>query len=97
MENTMSKKYIAIHDCEYQGKVYRTGEWILFPDDVEVADLFWKSEDDYKKEQEEELKTRSVLSSMSEEEKDEKIKSLTKRLKAAEKAAEPAKEKGNDK
>ena len=93
----MSKKYIAIQDCEYQGKVYRTGEWILFPDDVEVADLFWKSEDDYKKEQEEELKTRSVLSSMSEEEKDEKIKSLTKRLKAAEKTAEPAKEKGNDK
>ena len=93
----MSKKYIAIQDCEYQGKVYRTGEWILFPDDVEVADLFWKSEEEYNKEQEEELKTRSVLSSMSEEEKDEKIKALTKKLKAAEKTAEPSKEKANDK
>lgn len=93
----MSKKYIAIHDCEYQGRVYRTGEWILFPDDVEVATLFWKSEEQYKKEQDEEIKVKDTLSHMSEEEKDEKIKSLTKRLKAAEKTAEPAKEKGNDK
>lgn len=89
----MSKKYIAIQDCEYQGRVYRTGEWILFPDDVEVADLFWKSEEQYKKEQDEEIKVKDTLSHMSEEEKDEKIKSLTKRLKAAEKTAEPAKEK----
>lgn len=97
MEKIMSKKYIAIHDCEYQGRVYRTGEWILFPDDVEVATLFWKSEEQYKKEQDEEIKVKDTLSHMSEEEKDEKIKSLTKRLKAAEKTAEPAKEKGNDK
>lgn len=96
----MSKKYIAIHDCEYQGRVYRAGEWALFPDDVEIADLFWKSEEEYNKEQEEELKTDSALSRMSEEEKDAKIKALTKKLKASEKAekvAEPSKEKTNDK
>lgn len=93
----MSKKYIAIQDCEYQGKVYRTGEWALFPDDVEIADLFWKSEEEYNKEQEEEIKTRDVLSHMSEAEKDEKIKALTKKLKASAKTAEPSKEKTNDK
>ena len=82
----MSKKYIAIQDCEYQGKVYRTGEWALFPDDVEIADLFWKSEAEYNKEQEEELKTRQVVEHMSSEEKDEKIKSLTKELRAAKRA-----------
>ena len=93
----MSKKFIAIQDCEYQGKVYRTGEWALFPDDVEIADLFWKSEEEYNKEQEEEIKTRDVLSHMSEEEKDAKIKALTKKLKASEKKEEPSKEKVNDK
>lgn len=86
MEKKMSKKYIAIQDCEYQGKVYRTGEWALFPDDVEIADLFWKSEAEYNKEQEEELKTRQVVEHMSSEEKDEKIKSLTKELRAAKRA-----------
>ena len=93
----MSKKYIAIRDCEYQGKVYRTGEWILFPDDVEVADLFWKSEAEYNKEQEEEIKTRDVVDHMSEEEKTEKIKALTKELKAAKKNSKPSEEKVNDK
>ena len=97
MEKKMSKKFIAIQDCEYQGKVYRTGEWALFPDDVEIADLFWKSEEEYNKEQEEEIKTRDVLSHMSEEEKDAKIKALTKKLKASEKKEEPSKEKVNDK
>ena len=93
----MSKKYIAIHDCEYQGKVYRTGEWALFPDDVEIADLFWKSEAEYNKEQEEEIKTRDVVDHMSEEEKTEKIKALTKELKAAKKNNKPSEEKVNDK
>lgn len=93
----MSKKYIAIRDCEYQGKVYRTGEWILFPDDVEIADLFWKSEAEYNKEQEEEIKTRDVVDHMSEEEKTEKIKALTKELKAAKKNSKPSEEKVNDK
>ena len=93
----MSKKYIAIRDCEYQGKVYRTGEWILFPDDVEVADLFWKSEAEYNKEQEEEIKTRDVVDHMSEEEKTEKIKALTKELRAAKKNSKPSEEKANDK
>ena len=93
----MSKKYIAIHDCEYQGKVYRTGEWALFPDDVEIADLFWKSEAEYNKEQEEEIKTRDVVDHMSEEEKTEKIKALTKELKAAKKNSKPSEEKVNDK
>lgn len=97
MEKTMSKKYIAIQDCEYQGKVYRTGEWILFPDDVEVADLFWMSEAEYNKEQEEEIKTRDVVDHMSEEEKTEKIKTLTKELKAAKKNSKPSEEKVNDK
>lgn len=97
MEKIMSKKYIAIRDCEYQGKVYRTGEWILFPDDVEVADLFWKSEAEYNKEQEEEIKTRDVVDHMSEEEKTEKIKALTKELKAAKKNSKPSEEKVNDK
>lgn len=92
----MSKKYIAIRDCEYQGKVYRTGEWALFADDVEIANLFWKSEAEYNKEQEEELKTRQVVEHMSSEEKDEKIKSLTKELKAAKKAKE-SEVKTNDK
>ena len=93
----MSKKYIDIRDCEYQGKVYRTGEWILFPDDVEVADLFWKSEAEYNKEQEEEIKTRDVVDHMSEEEKTEKIKALTKELKAAKKNSKSSEEKVNDK
>ena len=93
----MSKKYIAIRDCEYQGKVYRTGEWILFPDDVEVANLFWMSETEYNKEQEEEIKTRDVVDHMSEEEKTEKIKALTKELKAAKKNSKPSEEKVNDK
>ena len=93
----MSKKYIAIQDCEYQGRVYRTGEWILFPDDVEVADLFWKSEAEYNKEQEEEIKTRDVVDHMSEEEKTEKIKALTKELKAAKKNSKSSEEKVNDK
>lgn len=97
MEKNMSKKYIAIHDCEYQGKVYRTGEWALFPDDVEIADLFWKSEAEYNKEQEEEIKTRDVVDHMSEEEKTEKIKALTKELKAAKKNSKPSEEKVNDK
>ena len=97
MEKSMSKKYIAIRDCEYQGKVYRTGEWILFPDDVEVADLFWKSEAEYNKEQEEEIKTRDVVDHMSEEEKTEKIKALTKELKAAKKNSKSSEEKVNDK
>ena len=90
----MSKKYIAIHDCEFNGKLYRTGEWALFPDDTEIANLFWKSEEEYNKEIEEELKTSSAVEHMSSEEKDEKIKSLTKELKAARKAekAEKAKE-----
>ncbi len=85
----MSKKYIAIRDCEYQGKLYRTGEWALFPDDVEIANLFWKSETEYNAEQEAELKARDSIEHMSSEEKDEKIKSLTKELKAAKKAKEP--------
>lgn len=85
----MSKKYIAIQDCEYQGKVYRVGEWALFADDVEIADLFWKSEAEYNKEQEEELKARDSIEHMSSEEKDEKIKELTKELKAAKKAKQP--------
>lgn len=93
----MSKKYIAMHDCEYQGKVYRTGEWALFPDDVEIATLFWKSEEEYNKEQEEEIKTRDVVDHMSEEEKTEKIKALTKELKAAKKNSKPSEEKTNDK
>lgn len=97
MEKTMSKKFIAIQDCEYQGKVYRTGEWILFPDDVEVADLFWMSEEEYNKKQDEELKANDTLAHMSSEEKDAKIKALTKKLKASEKTAEPSKEKVNDK
>lgn len=97
MEKTMSKKYIAIRDCEYQGKVYRTGEWILFPDDVEIANLFWKSEAEYNKEQEEEIKTRDVVDHMSEEEKTEKIKALTKELRAAKKNSKPSEEKINDK
>lgn len=85
----MSKKYIAIQDCEYQGKIYRTGEWALFGDDVEIADLFWKSEEEYNKEQEAELKARDSIEHMSDEEKTEKIKSLTKELKAAKKAEKP--------
>lgn len=85
----MSKKYIAMHDCEYHGKLYRTGEWALFPDDVEIANLYWKSEEEYNKEQEESLKTAQVVEHMSSEEKDEKIKSLTKELKAAKKAEKP--------
>lgn len=89
MEKDMSKKYIAIQDCEYQGKVYRVGEWALFADDVEIADLFWKSEAEYNKEQEEELKARDSIEHMSSEEKDEKIKELTKELKAAKKAKQP--------
>lgn len=93
----MSKKCIAIHDCEYQGKLYRTGEWALFPDDVEIADLFWKTEAEYNKEQEEEIKTRDVVDHMSEEEKTEKIKALTKELKAAKKNSKPSEEKTNDK
>lgn len=86
-----------MHDCEYMGKVYRTGEWALFPDDVEIANLFWKSEEQYNKEQEEELKTHDVLEHMSDEEKNAKIKTLTKKLKAAEKASELSKEKSDDK
>ena len=93
----MSKKYIAIRDCEYQGKVYRTGEWALFPDDVEIANLFWKSEAEYNKEQEEEIKTRDVVDHMSEAEKTEKIKALTKELRAAKKNSKPSEEKANDK
>ena len=94
----MSKKYIAIQDCEYQGKVYRTGEWILFPDDVEVADLFWKSEAEYNKELEEARIVDNAIGSLSEEEKDEKIKELTKELKKAKKEAAPKAEvKSNDK
>lgn len=93
----MSKKYIAIQDCEYQGKVYRAGEWALFPDDVEIADLFWKSEAEYNKEQEEEIKTRDVVDHMSEEEKNEKIKALTKELRAAKKNSKSSEEKINDK
>lgn len=92
----MSRKYIAIQDCEYQGKVYRAGEWALFADDVEIADLFWKSEAEYNKEQEEELKARDSIEHMSSEEKDEKIKELTKELKAAKKAKQPE-VKSNDK
>lgn len=92
----MSKKYIAIHDCEFNGKLYRTGEWALFPDDTEIATLYWKSEEEYNKEIEEELKTSSAVEHMSSEEKDEKIKSLTKELKAAKKA-EKAEVKTNDK
>lgn len=87
----MSKKYIAIQDCEYQGKVYRAGEWALFADDVEIATLFWKSEKEYNREMEEELKARDSLEHMSDEEKNEKIKSLTKRLKAVESTEKPAK------
>lgn len=83
----MAKKYIAIRDCEYQGRVYRTGEWILFPDDVEVADLFWKSEAEYNKELEEEKIVEDSIGSLSEEEKDEKIKELTKELKKSKKEA----------
>lgn len=86
MEKHMSTKYIAIQDCEYQGKLYRAGEWAIFPDDVEIATLFWKSEKDYNAEQEAELKARDSIEHMSSEEKDEKIKSLTKELKAARKA-----------
>lgn len=82
----MSKKYIAIRDCEYQGRLYRTGEWALFGDDVEIADLFWKSEEVYNKEQDEEKKARESIDHMSDEEKVAKIKSLTKELKAAKKA-----------
>lgn len=97
----MSKKYIAIQDCEYQGKVYRTGEWIIFPDDVEVANLFWKSEDDYNKEREEELKAANSIERMTDEEKTEKIKELTRALKnskrAEEKPAKPIEPKQNDK
>lgn len=98
----MSKKYIAIQDCEYQGKVYRTGEWALFPDDVEIADLFWQSEEEYNKEQEENLVIQKSIGDLSEEEKDEKIKELTKELKKAKKAAEKesapkAEVKANDK
>ena len=89
----MSKKYIAIRDCEYQGKLYRAGEWALFDDKVEIADLFWKSEAEYNKEQEEELRARDSVEHMSSEEKDEKIKSLTKELKAAKKAEKPAEDK----
>lgn len=92
MEKIMSKKYIAIQDCEYQGKVYRTGEWILLPDDVEVADLFWKSEAEYNKEREEELRANANIERMSPVEKDEKIKELTKELRAAKKAAKPVEE-----
>lgn len=88
----MSKKYIAIQDCEYQGKVYRAGEWIVFPDEVEVANLFWKSEDDYNKEREEELKAANSIERMTDEEKTEKIKELTRALKNSKKAEkEPAK------
>ena len=88
----MSKKYIAIQDCEYQGKVYRTGEWIIFPDDIEVATLFWKSEDDFNKEREEELKASNSIERMADEEKNAKIKELTKALKNSKKAdKEPAK------
>lgn len=83
----MSKKFIAIQDCEFHGKLYRKGEWALFPDDTEIATLFWKSEEVYNREMEEELKTASAVSHMSSEEKDEKIKSLTKELKAAKKAS----------
>ena len=89
MEKDMSKKYIAIQDCEYQGKIYRTGEWILFPDDVEVANLFWKSEEEYNKEREEELRANANIDRMSSVEKDEKIRELTKELRAAKKAAKP--------
>lgn len=85
----MSKKYIAIHDCEYQGKIYRAGEWIIFPDDVEVANLFWKSEEEYNKEREEELKAANSIERMTEEEKTEKIKELTKALRTAKKAEKP--------
>lgn len=92
----MSKKYIAIRDCEYQGKLYRTGEWALFNDDVEIANLFWKSEAEYNAEQEAELKARDSIEHMSDSEKTEKIKSLTKELKAAKKAKEPE-VKANDK
>lgn len=87
----MSKKYIAIQDCEYQGKVYRAGEWALFADDVEIATLFWKSEKEYNREMEEELKARDSLEHMSDEEKNEKIKSLTRRLKATEELEKPSK------
>ena len=89
MEKTMSKKYIAIQDCEYQGKLYRTGEWALFPDDVEIANLFWKSEAEYKEEQEEEIKARDSIEHLSDEEKTEKIKALTKELKSAKNKEKP--------
>ena len=93
----MSKKYIAIQDCEYQGKLYRTGEWILLPEDVEVANLFWKTEEEYNKEREEELRAEANIERMSSVEKDEKIKELTKELKAAKKVAKPAEPKSDEK
>lgn len=85
----MAKKYVCIQDCEYKGRLYRAGESALFPDGVEIADLFWESEAEYNKKIEEERIVDDSISSLSEEEKDEKIKELTKQLKKAKK--EPAK------
>jgi len=82
----MSKKYIAIADCEYQGVVYRTGDSILFEDDVEVCELFWKSEAEVLKEEEASRVVKAEVDRMTPEEKSTKIKDLTKKLKAAEKA-----------
>ena len=93
----MAKKYIAIQDCEYNGRLYRTGEWALFDDEVEIADLFWKSEEEYLKELEEERKVADAVGSLTEEEKDEKIKELTKELKKAKKATKETVVKAEDK
>lgn len=86
----MATKYIAIQDCEYKGKIYRAGETALFADDVEIANLFWKKESEYLKEQEESRIVEDSIVNMSEEEKSDKIKELTKELKAAKKVVKPA-------
>ena len=58
---------------------------------------FWHWNAEYNKEQEEEIKADDALARMSEEEKDAKIKALTKKLKASKKEEDPSKEKVNDK
>lgn len=82
----MSKKYIAIENCEFNGILYRAGSEILVDDKVEICNLYWKTEAEFKAMQEQHDEVKSSVEYLSSEEKTAKIEELVAELKETKKA-----------